>query len=229
MTELMERQLIHRAQSGDRDAFARLYATHRQKVYSICLRITREHAEAEDCAQEAFLQSFLRLSTFRGDSALSTWLYRLTVNVVLMRLRANRRKPVSLEAASITESGTQVCLINVLPVEDLCLAGTVDRIALTRALRKLPPGYRTIFVLHDVEGMAHSEIARRLGCTIGNSKSQLHQARLRLRRLLRRPFMRVLATRSGNQPHRSAPYLERLRSARRAIAPPQVAEPCAVA
>lgn len=183
-----ERQLIQRAQSGDKDAFASLYETHKQKVYSICLRITRERAEAEDCAQEAFLQSYLRLSTFRGESALSTWLYRLTVNVVLMRLRANHRKPVSLEVGSSTESSGDGSLLNLFPVEDLRLAGTVDRIALKRALRKLPPGYRTIFMLHDVEGMAHSEIARKLGCTIGNSKSQLHQARLRLRRLLRRPF-----------------------------------------
>jgi RNA polymerase sigma-70 factor (ECF subfamily) len=220
----MERQLIQRAQSGDRDAFASLYETHKQKVYSICLRITRERAEAEDCTQEAFLQSFLRLSTFRGDSALSTWLYRLTVNVVLMRLRANRRRPVSLEAANTAESGPEGSLINVVPVEDLRLSGSVDRIALTRALRKLPPGYRTIFVLHDVEGMAHSEIARRLGCTIGNSKSQLHQARSRLRRLLRRPHMRALASRR----HPSTPHLGLSRS-RGVIAPPQLDESCAVA
>jgi RNA polymerase sigma-70 factor (ECF subfamily) len=195
---IMERQLIRRAQGGDPDAFASLYKTHRQKVYSICLRITRERAEAEDCTQEAFLQSFLRLSTFRGESALSTWLYRLTVNVVLMRLRANHRKPVSLEAGSSTaEPGSDLSLLNLFPVEDLRLAGTVDRIALNRALRKLPPGYRTIFVLHDVEGMAHSEIARKLGCTIGNSKSQLHQARLRLRRLLRRTSSRQSASGRG--------------------------------
>lgn len=181
-----EIQLIRRAQAGDCEAFSSLYETHRRKVYSICLRITREPSEAEDCAQEAFLQCFLRLSTFRGDSALSTWLYRLTVNVVLMRLRANHNRPLSVELAPSGDNPGEVSYLNLLPVEDLHLSGAIDRIALSRALRRLPHGYRTIFLLHDVEGMAHSEIARKLGCTIGNSKSQLHQARLRLRRFLRR-------------------------------------------
>jgi RNA polymerase sigma-70 factor (ECF subfamily) len=181
-----EMQLIRRAQAGDCEAFSSLYEAHRRKVYSICLRITREPSEAEDCAQEAFLQCFLRLSTFRGDSALSTWLYRLTVNVVLMRLRANHNRPLSVELTPSSENAGETTFLNLLPVEDLHLAGTIDRIAIGRALRRLPTGYRTIFLLHDVEGMAHSEIARKLGCTIGNSKSQLHQARLRLRRFLRR-------------------------------------------
>lgn len=186
----VERQLVRRAQGGDGDAFASLYERHWQKVYAICLRITRERAEAEDCAQEAFLQSFLRLSTFRGESALSTWLYRLTVNVVLMRLRGKHAKLVPLEPVAAHEPGGDVSLLNLFPVDDLGLLGAVDRIALNRALRKLPRGYRKIFLMHDVEGMAHSEIARRLGCSIGNSKSQLHQARLRLRRLLRRATCR---------------------------------------
>lgn len=185
-----ERQLVRRAQSGDGEAFASLYQSHWQKVYAICFRITRERAEAEDCAQEAFLQSFLRLSTFRGESALSTWLYRLTVNVVLMRLRGKHAKLVPLEPGTSNEAGGETSLLNLFPVEDLGLLGAVDRIALNRALRKLPRGYRKIFLMHDVEGMAHSEIARRLGCSIGNSKSQLHQARLRLRRLLRRTTCR---------------------------------------
>lgn len=171
---------------GDGEAFARLYETHKRRVYGICLRITRERAEAEDCAQEAFLQCFQKLSTFRGDSALSTWLYRLTVNVVLMRLRTSHAKPVSLDTAGCVEDSGESAILNSCPVEDLCLAGAVDRIALHRALRRLPPGYRTIFLLHDVEGKAHSEIARELGCSIGNSKSQLHQARVRLRGFLRR-------------------------------------------
>jgi RNA polymerase sigma-70 factor, ECF subfamily len=180
-------QLIRCAQAGDSEAFSSLYEAHRRKVYSICLRITGEPSEAEDCTQEAFLQCFLRLSTFRGDSALSTWLHRLTVNVVLMRLRANRRRPMSIELAPSTEHGGETSLLNLLRVEDLQLTGTIDRIAIGRALGKLPPGYRTIFLLHDVKGLAHSEIARNLGCTIGTSKSQLHQARLQLRHFLRRP------------------------------------------
>jgi RNA polymerase sigma-70 factor, ECF subfamily len=183
-----EQQLVRQAQLGDKEAFARLYETHKRRVYAICLRITREKAEAEDCAQEAFLQCFQKLPTFRGDSALSTWLYRLTVNVVLMRLRTSHGKPVSLDTGGTQEDSAESTMLNACPVDDLQLTGAIDRIAIHRALRKLPPGYRTIFLLHDVEGKAHSEIARELGCSIGNSKSQLHQARVRLRRFLRRPL-----------------------------------------
>jgi RNA polymerase sigma-70 factor (ECF subfamily) len=183
-----ELQLVRQAQLGDKEAFARLYETHKRRVYAICLRITREKAEAEDCAQEAFLQCFQKLPTFRGDSALSTWLYRLTVNVVLMRLRTSHGKPVSLDTGGTQEDSAESTILNACPVDDLQLTGAIDRIAIHRALRKLPPGYRTIFLLHDVEGKAHSEIARELGCSIGNSKSQLHQARVRLRRFLRRPL-----------------------------------------
>jgi RNA polymerase sigma-70 factor (ECF subfamily) len=188
LDKVSERQLVELAQTGDKQAFARLYETHQRRVYAICLRITRNQTEAEDCAQEAFLQCFLRLSSFRGESALSTWLYRLTVNVVLMRLRATHVKPVSLDTGGSTEDSGESAILNTCRVDDLHLSGAIDRIALHRALRKLPPGYRTIFLLHDVEGKAHSEIARELGCSIGNSKSQLHQARLRLRRFLRRPL-----------------------------------------
>jgi RNA polymerase sigma-70 factor (ECF subfamily) len=205
MDGLSEKQLVQRAQLGDKDAFARLYETHKQRVYAICLRITREKMEAEDCAQEAFLQCFLRLSTFRGESALSTWLYRLTVNVVLMRLRANHVKPVSLDTSGTTEDFGESAILNSCPVDDIRLSGAIDRITLNRALRELPPGYRTIFLLHDVEGKAHSEIARELGCSIGNSKSQLHQARTRLRRFLRRPLGRLLRpVGAALREHRSA-------------------------
>jgi RNA polymerase sigma-70 factor, ECF subfamily len=185
-SQLSERQLIEMAQTGDKQAFAQLYETHKRRVYAICLRITRDQSEAEDCAQEAFLQCYLRLSTFRGEAALSTWLYRLTVNVVLMRLRSTHVRPVSLDTSGRVEDSGESAMLNVCPVDDLRLTGAVDRIALHRALRRLPAGYRTIFLLHEVEGKAHSEIARELGCSIGNSKSQLHQARLRLRRFLRR-------------------------------------------
>jgi RNA polymerase sigma-70 factor (ECF subfamily) len=123
---------------------------------------------------------------------LSTWLYRLTVNVVLMRLRANHVKPVSLDTSGTTDDFGESAILNACPVDDMRLSGAIDRITLHRALRELPPGYRTIFLLHDVEGKAHSEIARELGCSIGNSKSQLHQARTRLRRFLRRPLGRFL-------------------------------------
>lgn len=181
-----ERTLIERAQQGDCEAFSLLYKAHWPRVYSICLRITREPSEAEDCAQEAFLQCFLKLSSFRGDSALSTWLHRLAVNVVLMKLRSRRGRPVPVTLTPSENGSTDNAPTKCLSVEDAHLAGTIDRIALTRALRRLPRGYRAVFVLHDVEGMVHSEIARKLGCTVGNSKSQLHQARIRLRRFLRK-------------------------------------------
>ncbi len=180
-----EFELVRRAQAGDKEAFCHLYEAHKGRVYGICLRIVRQHAEAEDCTQEAFLQCYQKLSSFRGDSALSTWLYRLTVNVVLMRLRTSRSAPISLDTSGQGES-RESPIAHSCPVQDLALLGTVDRITLRRALRKLPPGYRTVFLLHDVQGKAHSEIARELGCSVGNSKSQLHQARLRLRRFLPR-------------------------------------------
>lgn len=204
--------LIRSAQAGDSEAFSSLYETHRRKVYSICLRITGEPSEAEDCAQEAFLQCFLQLSSFRGDAALSTWLHRLTVNVVLMRLRANRHRPMSVELGPTAEGG-ETSLLNLLPVEDQQLAGTIDRIAIGRALGKLPNGYRTVFLLHDVEGLAHSEIARNLGCTIGTSKSQLHQARLQLRHFLRRPTV----SRRHKQTKAAAPSF---RARKPRVAPP---------
>jgi RNA polymerase sigma-70 factor (ECF subfamily) len=206
--------LIRSAQAGNSEAFSSLYETHRRKVYSICLRITGEPSEAEDCAQEAFLQCFLQLSSFRGDSALSTWLHRLTVNVVLMRLRSNRRRPMSVELGPSAEHSGETSLLNLLPVEDQQLTGTIDRIAIGRALGKLPNGCRTVFLLHDVEGLAHSEIARNLGCTIGTSKSQLHQARLQLRHFLRRSTVgrrhkqtKVAAPTLGSRKPRAAPLL----------------------
>lgn len=184
-----EMGLIQRAQEGDCEAFSALYKTHWPRVYSICLRITREPSEAEDCAQEAFLQCFLKLSSFRGDSALSTWLHRLAVNVVLMKIRSRRGRPVPVTLTPPENGSSDSAPAKCLSIEDANLAGTIDRITLTRALRRLPRGYRAVFLLHDVEGMVHSEIARKLGCTVGNSKSQLHQARLRLRRFLRRSAM----------------------------------------
>jgi RNA polymerase sigma-70 factor (ECF subfamily) len=182
----IEVELIEKAKQGDEGAFALLYQNHWRRVHAICLRITCEPGEAEDCAQEAFLQCFLRLSSFRGESALSTWLHRLTVNVVLMRLRRKRATTVALEPDPKESNDGVAAPVASFPVQDLYLIGAVDRIAIQRAVRKLPAGYRTIFLLHDVEGLAHSEIARRLGCSIGNSKSQLHQARLSLRRFLKR-------------------------------------------
>src|ERR1700751_6128679 len=163
LDDLSEKQLVRLAQLGDKQAFARLYETHKRRGYALCLRITRNREEAEDCTQEAFMQCFLRLSTFRGESALSTWLYRLTVNTVLMRMRGQRRMPIPVEASVEDGASGSLSLLNAFPVVDLHLTGAIDRLTLRRALNKLPRGYRTIFLMHEVAGMAHSDIARQLG------------------------------------------------------------------
>jgi len=178
-----ETQLVARAQRGDEEAFTALFEMHKRRVYSLCLRMTGNTAEAEDLTQEAFLQLFRKISTFRGESAFSTWLHRLAVNVVLMHLRKKGLQQVSLDEGDTSQDE---------PVKrdfgdnDRRLMGSVDRISLTRAIAELPPGYRTVFVLHDVEGYEHNEIAEIMKCSVGNSKSQLHKARMKLRDWLRR-------------------------------------------
>jgi len=175
-------QLIARAQKGDEEAFSALFEAHKRRVYSLCLRMTGNTAEAEDLAQEAFLQLFRKISTFRGESAFSTWLHRLTVNVVLMHLRKKGLQQVSLDEPETSQDE---------PVkrdygdDDRRLTGSIDRIGLQNAIAELPPGYRTVFVLHDVEGYEHNEIAEIMDCSVGNSKSQLHKARMKLRERLR--------------------------------------------
>src|SRR6201992_2581275 len=177
-----EAEAIQAAQSGDARAFETLYALHKRRVYSLCLRMLGNVAEAEDLTQEAFLQLYRKIGTFRGDSAFSTWLHRLAVNVVLMHLRKKGLPQVSLEETlePAQEDGPR----RDIGARDLTLAGSIDRITLERAVEDLPPGYRLVFVLHDVEGYEHNEIAGMLDCSIGNSKSQLHKARMKLRDLL---------------------------------------------
>ncbi len=174
---------IRLAQQGDAAAFERLYRLHSRRVYSLCLRMVGNTAEAEDLTQEAFLQLFRKIATFRGESAFSTWLHRLAVNVVLMKLRKKSGKETSLEQVTEPdeESGTPRRDFGTI---DLRLSGSLDRVNLQRAVEQLPPGYKAAFILHDVQGYEHNEIAEMLGCSIGNSKSQLHKARMRLRDLL---------------------------------------------
>ncbi len=178
-----EAELIEKAKQGDARAFQALYEKHKRRVYSLCLRMTSNTAEAEDLTQEAFLQLYRKIGTFRGESAFSTWLHRLSVNVVLMHLRKKSLPVVSLEET--TQGGEEDTPKKDFGAEDLALAGSIDRLQLQKAVEDLPPGYRTIFVLHDVEGYEHNEIATIVGCSIGNSKSQLHKARMKLRDLLR--------------------------------------------
>lgn len=170
--------LAQRSAGGDMKAFEQLYERHSRRVYSLCLRMTANTAEAEDLAQEAFIQLFRKIGSFRGDSAFTTWLHRLTVNQVLMHFR---KKGVRMEHT--TDDGeTPVQVVS--GTEDPLKMPVVDRIALDKAIKRLPPGYRTVFVLHDVEGHEHEEISRLLGCSVGTSKSQLHKARMKLRTLL---------------------------------------------
>jgi RNA polymerase sigma-70 factor (ECF subfamily) len=144
--------------------------------------MTGNFSLAEDLTQDVFLQVFRKIQTFRAESAFSTWLYRLAVNVVLMRRRIKSLKETSLEVQDATTNDT--FLRRQMGQVDLRVAGVVDRLNLKRALRHLPRGYRQIFLLHDVLGYEHHEIAEALGCSVGNSKSQLHKARVRLRTLL---------------------------------------------
>ena len=178
-----EATAIRHAQAGDSAAFEFLYQLHGRRVYALCLRMVSNPADAEDLAQEAFLQLFRKISTFRGESAFSTWLHRMTVNVVLMRLRKKSLPTDSLEETIDPDAENSAPKRDV-GAPDLRLSGAVDRVNLERSIEKLPPGYRTVFVLHDVQGYEHNEIADIMGCSVGNSKSQLHKARTRLRELL---------------------------------------------
>jgi len=178
-----EAEYIRLAQAGDAPAFEHLYQLHSRRVYALCLRMVGNPSDAEDLMQEAFLQLFRKIGTFRGESAFSTWLHRMTVNVVLMRLRKKSLPASSLEEATEPDEETGGPRKDV-GAPDLRLSGAVDRVNLERSIEKLPPGYRTVFVLHDVQGFEHNEIAGIMGCSVGNSKSQLHKARTRLRELL---------------------------------------------
>jgi RNA polymerase sigma-70 factor (ECF subfamily) len=178
-TQVTDYALAQAAAAGDMPAFEALYERHHRRVYSLCLRMTGNTAEAEDLAQEAFIQLYRKIGSFRGESAFTTWLHRLTVNQVLMHFR---KRGVKMEQT--TDDG-DVPVQVVQGTENPATMPVVDRIALDKAISQLPPGYRTVFVLHDIEGHEHEEIARLLGCSVGTSKSQLHKARMKLRGLLR--------------------------------------------
>jgi RNA polymerase sigma-70 factor (ECF subfamily) len=163
---------------GDRQVFDELYQAHHRRVFSICLRMTQNVSEAEDLSQEIFIQLFRTIGSFRGESAFTTWLHRLTVNHVLMHFRKRR---VRSERTTGTED---------LPVQ--VVAGTrdpkrmrvVDQILLSEVIAQLPDGYREAIIMHDVEGLQHSEIAQIKGRSVGTSKSQLHKGRAMLRALI---------------------------------------------
>jgi len=181
--KLSEAEAIRRACNGDRTMFEYLYQLHSRRVYGLCLRMVGNTADAEDLTQEAFLLLLRKIHTFRGESAFSTWLYRLAVNLVLMRLRKKSPPTVSIDATADLDDETNSPTIDI-GARDLLLEGSVDRVSLERCIERLPAGYRAIFVLHDIQGYQHGEIAEMLGRSVGDSKSQLHKARMRLRELL---------------------------------------------
>jgi RNA polymerase sigma-70 factor (ECF subfamily) len=181
--KLSEEEAIQRARNGDRSVFEYFYRLHSRRVYAVCLRMVGNTADAEDLTQEAFLLLLRKIHTFRGESAFSTWLHRLAVNLVLMRLRKKSPPMVSIEATPNPDDETPSPSIDI-GAPDLLLEGSIDRINLGRCIAQLPMGYRSIFVLHDIQGYEHREIAEILGRSVGDSKSQLHKARMRLRELL---------------------------------------------
>ena len=184
--ELPEAKVIRMAQRGDEGAFERLYRLHNARVHALCMRMLRNPDEAEDSTQEVFLHVFRKIQGFRGASAFSTWLHRVAVNTVLMRIRGSKNDKAALvENTEGTDENGNAIARREIGAPDLNLEGYIDRMALENAIKQLPPRCKLMFVLYDVQGYAHSEIAKLLGCSVGNAKSQLHKARVRLRKILR--------------------------------------------
>jgi RNA polymerase sigma-70 factor (ECF subfamily) len=163
---------------GDRKVFHELYLEHHSRVFSICLRMTESVPEAEDLTQDVFIQLFRTIGSFRGESAFTTWLHRLTVNQVLMHFRKRKVRP------ELTTGSGELPVQPVAGTGDPTRMRVVDRILLSEVMAKLPDGYREAIILHDIEGMQHSEIAEMRGRSVGTSKSQLHKARALLRALM---------------------------------------------
>lgn len=184
-----ESELVTKVLAGDTTSFDELYRRHSRRIYQICLRMVNDPNTAEDLTQEAFVLAYRKLGTFRQESRFSTWLHAIAVNTVLMFFRKRKASILecSLEAPQSHGDERQNPEREVYGRPDETLRMAVDRVALQRAIADLPEGYRMMVILHDIQGYQHEEIATMLGCTIGNTKSQLHKARLKLRnRLLER-------------------------------------------
>ena len=162
---------VRLAREGDVGAFEALYRSHRGRVYGLCLRMAGNPTLAEDLAQEVFIRAWQKLATFRGESAFSSWLHRLAVNVVLSRQRSRRRREARIVAVEDPEAHDR-------PRAQETPGAAVD---LERLVGSLPPGARRVFILHDVEGFSHVEIAEMTGIAVGTSKAHLHRARMLLR------------------------------------------------
>jgi len=185
ISDSQEAEAIRQAQRGDGNAFELLYRLHSSRVFALCLRMLKNTAEAEDLTQETFLTVFRAIRTFRGHSAFSSWLHRVTMNCVLMHIRRKALAQVSLEelVRNGEKSGSQR---KELRHFDLRLKGLIDRVCIQRAIARLPACLKGTFVLYDLYGCEHREIAEILACSTGASKSRLHKARRRLRELLPR-------------------------------------------
>ena len=166
---------VARAAAGDRRAFERLYRVHADRIFSLCTRMCGDRAVAEELTQDVFVRAWEKLTLFRGDSAFGTWLHRLAVNVIL-----NARKGEGRRRSRVDES---VDDLETLPHSPDHVG---ERMDLQAAIAALPPGARRVFVLHDVQGYRHEDIAELLGMTSGGSKAQLHRARMLLREALTR-------------------------------------------
>jgi RNA polymerase sigma-70 factor, ECF subfamily len=180
-SDLPESEAIRLAQKGDPSGFERVYRVHCRRVYGLCLRMAGTPADAEDLTQEVFLQLVRKIHTFRGDSPFSTWLHRLSVNTVLMWFRKKPRREVALDAPQNSADAMQR---REEGGADAWLNGVIDRLLLRTLIDQLPLGYRKAFVLYDIQGYEHKEIAKIWGRSVGSSKSQLSKARARLRELL---------------------------------------------
>lgn len=178
-----EHGLVSNTLAGNTGAFDELYRRHSRRIYQICLRMVDDPSTAEDLTQEAFVLAYRKLSTFRQEARFSTWLHAIAVNTVLMFFRKRKASvhECSLEAPAYGNDDGQQSDREIYGRSDDVLRMAVDRVALQRAIADLPEGYRMMVILHDIQGYQHEEIAQMLGCTIGNTKSQLHKARLKLR------------------------------------------------
>ena len=174
------------AASGDRQAFERLYRQHVNRVFSLCARMVADRLRAEELTQDVFVRAWEKLHLFRGESSFGTWLHRMAVNVVLNARKSEGRRQSRFEDSDEDNGGVDA-------VASSSTSGTIgmplppgDLLDLEQAIGKLPPGARRVFILHDVEGYKHEEIAEMLGVTTGATKAQLHRARLLLREALNR-------------------------------------------
>jgi RNA polymerase sigma factor (sigma-70 family) len=179
--ETIETEMVHRACSGDQNADERLYRRHLPSVRAWCLQITRNVADADDLTQEVFMRLFLKLPAFRRESSLRSWLYRVAVNCALMHLRKRGARATSIDAILEVEASVLAAKLN---RKNTTAASAREHLIIDQAVGTLTIGKRSVFILHDVSGFRHKEIAERLGLSIESSKSRLRRARKELGLLL---------------------------------------------